>query len=47
MVCHASSTTASKDVSETTGWSLTKLGRNDPYMALFNKCSNDSGLFHI
>ena len=27
-----SSTIASKDISNTTGWLKTKLGRNDPYM---------------
>ena len=26
---------------------LTKLGRNDPYMALFKNCSNGSGPLHI
>ena len=26
---------------------LTKLGRTDPYMVLFNKCSNDSSPLHI
>ena len=32
-----SSTIASKDISYYhTGWILTKLGRNDPYVALFN-----------
>ena len=41
-------TIASKDISSlTTGWILTKLGRNDPYMALFNNCSNGSGPLHI
>ena len=42
------STIASKDISSlTTGWIWTKLGRNDPYMALFNNCSNGSGPLHI
>ena len=39
-----SSTIASKDISQTSGWILTKRGSNDPYMALFNNCSNGSGL---
>ena len=43
----ASSTIALKDISLTTGWILTKLGRNEPYMALFKNCSNGSGLLHI
>ena len=30
-----------------TGWILTKLGRNDPYMTLFKNCSNGSGPLHI
>ena len=29
------------------GWIFTKLGRNDPYMSLFNICSNGYGLLHI
>ena len=29
-------------VTSTTCWILTKLGRNDPYMAGFNNCSNVS-----
>ena len=33
--CCASSTIASKDISKTTGWILSKIGRNDPHMALF------------
>ena len=42
-----SSTIASKDIcSLTKGW-ICKLGWNDPYMALFNKFSNDYGLLHI
>ena len=44
----ASSTIASKDISsQTAGWILTKLGRNDPHMALFNNSSNGSGPVHI
>ena len=30
-----------------TVWRFTQLGRNDPYMALFNMCSNVSVLSHI
>ena len=45
--CCASSTIALKDISLTTGWILTKLGRNEPYMALFKNCSNGFGLLHI
>ena len=33
--------------SYTTRWILTKLGRNNPYMALLNNCSNGSGPLHI
>ena len=29
------------------GWISTKLGNNDPYMSLFNNCSNGYGLMHI
>ena len=44
VVCHVSPTIASKGISYlTTIWILTKLGRNDPYMTLFNNCSNGSG----
>ena len=40
----ASSIIATKDISSyTTGWVLTKLGRNNPYKALFNDGSNGSG----
>ena len=31
----------------TTGWILTKLGRNDPNMTLFNNCLNGFGPLHI
>ena len=31
----------------TTGWFWTKLRRNDPFMALFNYCSNGLTLLHI
>ena len=34
-MCRPSSTIASKDISLTAAWILTKLGRNDPYMALY------------
>ena len=48
VVRRLSSTIASKDIcSQTTGWILTKLDRNDPYMAIFKKCSNGSCLLHI
>ena len=50
VVCRLSclQTIASKDISsKTAGWVLTKLGRNDPYLALFNNCSNGSGPLHI
>ena len=48
VVCRASSTIATKDISsQITGWILTKLGRNDPHMALFKNCSNGSGPIHI
>ena len=48
IVCHAmcvvprvSSNFDSNDISSlTTGWILTKLGRNDPYMDLFDHCLN-------
>ena len=30
-----------------TGWILTKLGSNDPYMALFDKHSDGSNPLHI
>ena len=44
----SSSTIASKDISFlTTGWIWTKLGRNDPYMALFHNCPNGFGPLHI
>ena len=33
--------------SQTTGLILTKLGRIDPYIVLFNKCSNELGQLHI
>ena len=47
VVCCPSLIFASNDnISLTTGWSLTKLGKNDPYMALFENCSNGSGLSH-
>ena len=36
-----------KVLSYTTGWILTKLARNDPYVALFNNCSNGSGPVYI
>ena len=42
-----SSTVSSKDISLTIGWILTKLGRNDPYKALFDNYSNGSGPWHI
>ena len=43
-----SSTIASKDISSlTNSWSWTKLGRNDPYITLFSRCSNGSGPLHI
>ena len=42
------STIASKDISSiTTGWIWTKLGEKDPYIALFNNCSNGFGPLHI
>ena len=47
VVHRLSSTNSSKDISFSTGWILTKHGRNDPYMALFNDCSNGSGPLHI
>ena len=48
VVCCASSTIASKDISsQTTGWILTKLGKNDPYMALIKNYTNGSGALHI
>ena len=34
-------------LSETTGWIVIKLGRNDHYMVLFNSCSNGSGQLYI
>ena len=47
-MCRPSSTVASKDFSSlTTCWILTKLGMNDPYMALIKKNSKGSGLLHI
>ena len=47
-VCRPLSTIASKDISSlTTGWILTKLGRNDPYMGLFKNCSNGPSPLHI
>ena len=39
VVHRPSSAIASKDISQTTGWILTKLGRNDPYMTLLKNCS--------
>ena len=40
-VTSASSTNASKDTTSlATGWILTKLERNDPYMAFFDNCSH-------
>ena len=47
VVSRASSTIDSKDISQTTGWILTKLGRNDLYMAFFKNCSNGSNTLHI
>ena len=41
------STIALKGIYLTTGWIWTKLGRNDPYIALLNNCSNGSGPLHI
>ena len=41
------STIASKDISLSTGWIWTKLGRNDSYIALLNNCSNGFGPLHI
>ena len=42
------STIASKDITcLTTGWIWTKLDRIDPYIALFDNCSNGSGPLHI
>ena len=42
------STIASKDISRiTTDWIWTKLGRNHPYIAFFNNCSNAFGPLHI
>ena len=47
VVRRASSTIASKDISsKTTGWNLTKLCMNDPYMALFINCSNSISRSH-
>ena len=34
-------------LSENTARNFIKLGRNDPYMVLFNNYSNWSGLLHI
>ena len=42
-MCRPSSTIALKDFS---GF-FTKLGRNNPYMALSNNCSNGYGSLHI
>ena len=47
VVSRPSSSIASKDIPLSTGWILTKFGKNDPYIALFNNCSNVSGLLHI
>ena len=48
VVGRAWSTIASKDISsEITGWILTKLGMNAPYMALFKNYSNGSSPMHI
>ena len=42
------STIASKDISIlTTGWIWTELGRIDPFIALFDNCSNGSVPLHI
>ena len=47
VLCRPSSTSASKDISETTGWILTKLGRNDPHMASLIIVQNGFGPMHI
>ena len=49
VICRVSSTIVFfKDISSlTTGWILTKLGRNDPYMVLFNNCANGYGPLHV
>ena len=42
------STIASKDISSLiSGLIWTKLGRMDPFIALFNNCSNGFGPLHI
>ena len=46
-VCPQSSTIFSKDISLTTCWILTKLGRNGHEMALFDSCSNGFSPLHI
>ena len=43
-MCRPSSTIALKDIS---GFFFAKLGRNNPYMALSNNCSNGYGPLHI
>ena len=48
VVRRASSLIASKDISSfTTKWIWTIIGKNDPYMSLFNNCSNGFGLLYI
>ena len=47
IVCHPSSTIALKDISLTSGWILTKLGRNDPYFALFENGSDPLHIYNV